>query len=199
MRLSTLLVIAVVVAAAGGANYAGIAWTEIGQMAVLATLGVLIYQVVLERRARAFEVFRGLIKDYSDILQEESVNPALASIWSPLPETRRSELDAAQARRRIGAYSIMDETERAQYWRTRRVYDIFELAFLARRDLWLTKDIWRRWENLVRVWCGTRYFDYVFADTQEKYSKPFQKYLEACKAQKIEPMAARDGDATSPT
>ncbi len=166
-------------------------WESIGHLVIVATLGVLIYQVLLERKARTFEVFRNLLKDYSEILAEEAVDETLADVWLPLDPARRQALDEAQARQRIGAWQAMTGPERRQYWRTRRVLDIFEMAFIARRDLWLSRALWRRWDALVRVWAGTRFFDYVLQDTAEKYSEAFTAFLEAKREAAVAPTQAR--------
>ena len=191
-RLSTFIAAVIVLGSAAAAEHFGYAnWEQIGQGVIIATLFVLVYQVIQERKSRSFEVFRNLLKDYSEIVAEEAAVPVLADIWLPADADRKAALDKAQKERRIGAWQIMDAHERRQYWRTRRVFDIFEMAFLARKDLWLNKALWARWENLIRVWCGTRYFDYVFEDTGEKYSSPFKAYLEKTRNDRINPTAER--------
>ena len=192
-RLSTIVSGVLLVLLATATERLGYAeWEEIGQIIIVATLLVLVFQVAQERKSRSFEVFRNLLKDYSDIIAEEGTAPELSDIWLPIDADRRASLDQAQAGARIGAWQAMTEHERRQYWRTRRVFDIFEMAFMARRDLWLNKSLWQRWENLIKVWCGTRYFEYVFDDASEKYSDEFRKYVEKQSDHRINPTQSRD-------
>lgn len=192
-RLSTIIGGVILIFVAAVAERMGYAqWEEIGQVVIVVTLLVLVFQVAQERKSRSFEVFRNLLKDYSDIVAEEGTSPELSDIWLPIEADRRAALDGSQASKRIGAWQVMTAHERRQYWRTRRVFDIFEMAFMARRDLWLNKSLWQRWENLIKVWCGTRYFDYVFQDASEKYSDDFRKYVENQSEHRIDPTRPRD-------
>lgn len=160
LRLTTIIAAFILISAAVTAESMGYAnWEQIGQVVIAATLFVLIYQVIQERKAQTFEVFRNLLKDYSAIISEEATDTRLADIWGPLDEARRTELNAAQMAAKgedWGAWRVMTVPERQDYWRTRRVFDLFEMAFLARKDLWLNKKLWQRWETLIQDWVGTR-------------------------------------------
>jgi hypothetical protein len=155
-------------------------WDAIQSIGVIVTLAFLGYQMHLQAKAlkgdsrlRQFELYQSLLNQHTELLKMADSEPVLNLIWAPLDPARKRELDAAQASRDWGAWSVMTEDEQRGYRYTRYAIELFEQAHKVNQYGMLDEEIWRKWVSWMEVWPRTRYFPYMWEDTARKFMPSF--------------------------
>ena len=145
---------------------------------VTGTLIVLIYQIRHNTKALHFRIYQRLNDRYVEILWRASEDPKLNSVWDPLPDQRKQQLDKAQSEKEWGAWFELNDDERKQYRLIRLVYETFEQAFIAYTQGWVRKDLWDKWEDSIRVWKQSNFFPYVIEDARPRFRKNFMDVID---------------------
>ncbi|MEV3938012.1 hypothetical protein AB0K52_18780 [Glycomyces sp. NPDC049804] len=155
-------------------------WDAVQAIGVIVTLAFLGYQMRLQSQAlkgdsklREFELYQSLLNQHTELLKMADQDPALNLIWEPLDPERKRELDAAQASRDWGAWSIMTPDEQRGYRYIRYAIELFEQAHKVNQYGMLDKEIWRKWVSWMEIWPRTRYFTYMWQDNARKFMPSF--------------------------
>jgi hypothetical protein len=155
-------------------------WDAVQSIGVIVTLAFLGYQMRLQAKAlkndsrlRQFELYQSLLNQHTELLKMADGDQVLNLIWSPLDAERKRELDAAQASRDWGAWSVMTEDEQRGYRYTRYAIELFEQAYKVNQYGMLDEEIWRKWVSWMEIWPRTRYFTYMWQDTARKFMPSF--------------------------
>jgi hypothetical protein len=155
-------------------------WDAVQAIGVIVTLAFLGYQMRLQAKAlksdsrlRQFELYQSLLNQHTELLKMADNDKVLNLIWDPLDPGRKAELDAAQASRDWGAWSVMTEDEQRGYRYTRYAIELFEQAYKVNQYGMLDDEIWRKWVSWMEIWPRTRYFTYMWQDTARKFMPSF--------------------------
>nr|QZD54710.1 hypothetical protein K3N28_18550 [Glycomyces sp. TRM65418] len=147
---------------------------------MIITLAFLGYQMRLQAKAlksdsrlRQFELYQSLLNQHTELLKMADNDPVLNLIWSPLDPDRKRDLDAAQASRDWGAWTVMTPDEQRGYRYTRYAIELFEQAYKVNQYGMLDEEIWRKWVSWMEIWPRTRYFTYMWQDTARKFMPSF--------------------------
>jgi hypothetical protein len=155
-------------------------WDAVQSIGVIVTLAFLGYQMRLQAKAlkgdsrlRQFELYQSLLNQHTELLKMADEDRVLNLIWSPLDPERKRVLDAAQAARDWGAWSVMTPDEQRGYRYTRYAIELFEQAYKVNQYGMLDEEIWRKWISWMEIWPRTRYFKYMWQDTARKFMPSF--------------------------
>jgi hypothetical protein len=145
---------------------------------VVLSVGYLARQVRGERIAQGFQAYSYVTDAYMRHLWLSSEHNELNCIWEPLDDARRTELEEAQSLRNWGAWHEMSDDEKRCYRYTRAALEIFEQAWEVKRRKMIGDDTWSKWEQWLLIWCGTRYFRYVYEDSRPRLLVAFCSTVE---------------------
>ncbi|WP_035696462.1 hypothetical protein [Glycomyces tenuis] len=155
-------------------------WNAIEAIGVIATLGFLSYQMMLQSRSvrhdsrlRQFELYQNLLNQHTELLKMADRDPVLNEIWEPMDPERRRELDRAQAENDWGAWYAMTPEEQRCYRYTRYAVELFEQAYKVNKYKLMDAEIWDKWISWMEVWPRSRYFKYMFEDNARKFIPSF--------------------------
>ena len=147
-------------------------------IAIIVTVGILIFQVSHNTKALSYQIYQRLNDRYTEILWMASQDPVLNGVWVPLTETRKKQLDIAQSNKEWGAWFELDDEEQKQYRLVRLVFEICEQAYTAYDEKWVKKDLWSKWEDTMRIWKRSRFFEYAIEDARPRFQTGFLKLVE---------------------
>lgn len=169
-----------------------------GAAVVVVTLLLVGRQIRLQRADLEFRIYQQINDRYSDLLWRAVEDPSLDSVWKPLtPE--ESDWIASQASSdeiasghswAVWAALAQDpndcttpppfdlETERKLYRMIRAVLELCEQAYFAQSKNSIQPETWDKFEHVLATWTGSRYFDAVFGECQDRFTKPFTQEIQ---------------------
>jgi hypothetical protein len=149
------------------------AWIQ----ALAATAGFvfLAMQILLERKAKRFEIYEHIGGRFTELLWREADDEALQDIWEPLPAQEDARLREAHASgsTRYGAWDVMTPAQKRAHSYTRSALEILEQANEAKQRRLVPRDVSEKWDRWLLEWAQTRYVPYVLRDDADPMS-PFQ-------------------------
>ena len=111
--------------------------------------------------------------------------PELEAIWDEFGDSRIAEFEqATQEKGGPGAaWSVMTVCEKKCYRYVRVALEIFEVAYHARKGgVKIPQALTKKWDNQIRVFLTSDYFDYVLEDTRARLDDRFLDHIEVLKS-----------------
>jgi hypothetical protein len=156
-------------------DWLGLAAVVLG-FAGLAFIG---FELRQQRQVAGYVAHQGITQQYSDLLWASLEHADLDSVWDPIDAARRDQLRGAQADERMGwgAWTLMDLQERRLYRATRRAIEIFEQAHFAWELGWLGSDTSTKWDEIVRLWAKSTFFEFAWHDARRLLRPSFVSHV----------------------
>ena len=148
---------------------------NVESLTIVVTLVFAIVQVRSAARERRHAVYERINSEYVQHMWRVGEYPELEKVWVTIAEQRKKDLESAQSRKG-GAWKIMNVEEKRCYRFVRIALEIFESAFAAEVH-GAPERYCKKWGTWMRVFKGSDYFRFVFADTDVRFMPGFNERL----------------------
>lgn len=153
-------------------------------VALVTTLALILNQIRLQRRDLEHKIYLQIADRYSALLWLAAEDSRLDNVWRSLnPEEQAWLLERQTSDDRWSAWAALDSggpdmpfdavQEKRMYRYTRACLELCEQAFLAFTTGSVSARIWKKYEAVLTVWVGSRWFTYVFKENRSRLDDAF--------------------------
>ncbi len=152
--------------------------------AVAGSFVFLAWETYLSRLERRHDIYERVNTEWIQHMSRILDDPELEKIWDELEESQSRKFEKAREEKGGpgAAWSVMTIAEKKCYRYIRVALEIFEVAYQTRRvGVKQSDPLIRKWDNQIRVFLTSDYFDYVFEDTRARLDDRFVGHIEDLK------------------